>query len=398
MLSQVSWLACVGLAVGVAGACQPVLGQPVRMTGMIAGPDIGGGVGAGQVAEGPLIEVVFVLDTTGSMSGLIEGAKQKVWSIANAIVTGEPNPRVRMGLVAYRDVTDAYVTQRTALTDDLDAVYSALMGFSADGGGDGPESVNQALHEAVTGFDWTSGDDVLRIVYLVGDAPPHMDYEQDVKYPASCEQAAEVGLIINTIQCGSQGDTTPIWQEIARLAEGEYFQIDQSGGMTAIATPYDEELAALGRQIGDSMVSYGTAMEQTRARHQLERAEGVAAAAPAEALADRAAYLSKAGEGAWSEVRDLVSDVEAGRVALKDVPEKELPAEMQSMSEAERAAYVTSQAQLRSEARARIEALTKKRDGYIQDEMARLGATDSFDTRVLESLRRQAARVGVTYE
>ena len=49
------------------------------------------------------IEVAFVLDTTGSMSGLLEGAKAKVWSIANQLATGQPKPDVRIGLVGYRD-------------------------------------------------------------------------------------------------------------------------------------------------------------------------------------------------------------------------------------------------------------------------------------------------------
>jgi hypothetical protein len=47
----------------------------------------------------PKIEVCFVLDTTGSMSGLIEGAKQKIWSIANEIISAKPTPAIRIGLV-----------------------------------------------------------------------------------------------------------------------------------------------------------------------------------------------------------------------------------------------------------------------------------------------------------
>ncbi|WP_434423448.1 hypothetical protein [Nannocystis pusilla] len=60
----------------------------------------------------PRIDVVFVLDTTGSMSGLIEGAKQKIWAIANRLASGEPRPDLRIGLVAYRDLGDDYVTKR----------------------------------------------------------------------------------------------------------------------------------------------------------------------------------------------------------------------------------------------------------------------------------------------
>ncbi len=83
-----------------------------------------------DVAGGkPTIELVFVIDTTGSMGGLIEGAKQKVWSIVNEVMKSPSKPEVRMGLVAYRDHGDAYVTQVTPVTRDLDNVYNTLMAY-----------------------------------------------------------------------------------------------------------------------------------------------------------------------------------------------------------------------------------------------------------------------------
>ena len=68
----------------------------------------------------PEIEVCFVLDTTGSMSGLIEGAKRKIWSIANDIASAKPTPNVKMGLIGYRDRGDKYVTKVYDLTDNID--------------------------------------------------------------------------------------------------------------------------------------------------------------------------------------------------------------------------------------------------------------------------------------
>src|SRR6516164_3363792 len=151
----------------------------------------------------PKIEVVFCLDTTGSMGGLIEGAKQKIWSISNQIASGKPAPDLKIGLVAFRDRGDAYITKIHDLTDDLDAVYANLKEFKASGGGDAPESVNQALNESVTKIKWSNDKDTLRIIFLVGDAPPHMDYADDVKYPETCKKACEKAIIINSVQCGN---------------------------------------------------------------------------------------------------------------------------------------------------------------------------------------------------
>jgi hypothetical protein len=91
------------------------------------------------VAARPRVEVAFVLDTTGSMGGLIEGAKRRIWSVARRIGEGQPRPDLRIALVAYRDKGDLYVTQVHDFTSDMDAVYARLMSFQADGGGDTPE-------------------------------------------------------------------------------------------------------------------------------------------------------------------------------------------------------------------------------------------------------------------
>lgn len=346
------------------------------------------------------IDVVFVLDTTGSMSGLIEGAKQKVWSIANAVATAKPRPTIRIGLVAYRDVGDEYVTKLTPLTDDLDAIYSDLMKFQAGGGGDGPESVNQALSDAVTKFDWAKEKAALRLVYLVGDAPPHMDYAQDTKYPATCEAAAKAGIIINTIQCGADSQTRPIWQEIARKAEGEFFAIEQSGGMAAIATPFDEDLARAGAELESTVVAYGTREEQAAQSEKMRFGATVAAApAAAEAKADRAVYkASPAGRASLSGRKDLVQDAIDMKADPAVIPADQLPPELQAMTPAERAAHIQQKAKDRDAARARIAELDLKRQAFIKEKLAAVGTKDSFDALVLESLKRQSAKQGISFK
>ena len=114
----------------------------------------------------PRIEVCFVLDTTGSMSGLIEGAKQKIWSIANEMISAKPTPELKLGLVGYRDKGDDYVVKSFQLTDDIDAIYAHFRSFEAAGGGDTPESVNEALAEAIEKMPWSQDRNVLKIIFL----------------------------------------------------------------------------------------------------------------------------------------------------------------------------------------------------------------------------------------
>jgi hypothetical protein len=203
------------------------------------------------------VDVAFVLDTTGSMSGLIEGAKLKIWSIVEAILAGDPPPTVRVGLVGYRDKGDVYVTKVFDLNADMDKVYQDLRSFKANGGGDRPEHVSRALCEAVTQVKWSSDKETLRMIFLVGDSPPHEDYDDGFDHRTAVKQAAEKDISVHTIQCGSDADTRKVWQEIARAGKGEYAAIEQSGGMSRVPTPYDDELGAVSRKLGETSVAYG---------------------------------------------------------------------------------------------------------------------------------------------
>ncbi|HEY6168606.1 MAG TPA: vWA domain-containing protein, partial [Verrucomicrobiae bacterium] len=276
----------------------------------------------------PRMEVCFVLDTTGSMSGLIEGAKQKIWSIANEMISARPTPDIRLGLVAYRDRGDEYVVKAFDLTNDIDAVYANLRSFAAAGGGDTPESVNEALNEAVTKMSWSGDRGVLKIIFLVGDAPPHMDYANAPKYPEVCQAAMKKDLIVNTVQCGAIAETAPVWREIAKLSEGSYVAIAQEGGMVAVATPMDAELAELNRKVGATLVAYGG----ERLRREVRAKQAASEAAPAAATADRLSFNMKSGKTVQGE-GELLDTLASGSLKISDLKKDQLPAEWQKLDE-----------------------------------------------------------------
>jgi len=350
----------------------------------------------------PKVEVCFVLDTTGSMGGLIQGAKDKIWSIANEMVATKPTPEIKFGLIGYRDRGDDYVTKVSSLTDDLDDIYGKLTEFQAGGGGDTPESVNQALHEAVTKMDWNPSKDVLKLIFLVGDAPPRMDFQDDVKYPEVCQMAVKKDLIINTIQCGNMPETTPVWNEIADKAEGEYAAILQDGGTVAIATPYDAEISTVNTALAGTVIGYGDMAVQRAVEGKL----AVNAAAPAEAIADRAGFLvkSKSAPAASAKVisggQDLVALVEEGELDLDKVEKDKLPESLKALSPAEQPAAVTKNLEERKRLNADLETLVKKRSAFLEEEKKRqaaAGKTDGFDTQVKSMIKQQAAAKGIRY-
>jgi hypothetical protein len=349
--------------------------------------------------EPPVVEVVFVLDTTGSMGGLIEAAKEKIWSIATTMASAESAPRIRIGLVAYRDRGDAYVTRVVDLSDDLDSMYATLMDFQAEGGGDGPESVNQALYDAVHGISWSSDEGSYRAVFLVGDAPPHMDYQDDVKYPQTLLAAVERGIVVNTIQCGNQVATGSDWAQIARMTQGRFFQVEQAGSAVAIATPFDARLAQLSRDLDETRLFYGNSEERLEQRKKEQATKKLHAAASLESRARRATFnVSASGSANLLGDRDLAADVASGRVDLAEIEPAHLPAAMQALTVEEQKDLLASTASKRNDLQRQMRELGVKRADYLKEKVeAEGGAADSLDYKVYSAIREQAGEKGLVY-
>lgn len=350
---------------------------------------------APKPSQHPKVDVVFVLDTTGSMSSLIEGAKRKIWEIARYIGQGQPSPALRIGLIAYRDLGDEYVTKTFELTEDLDLVYQRLSSFTAAGGGDTPEHVAKALHEAVYRTSWSQERNSLRLVYLVGDAPPHQDYNDGFNYHAIAQAAGERGIRINTVRCGQDRETEVAWTEIAQRSKGDFMTIEQSGGVVDVSTPFDDELAGLNRRLVGTTLSYGTAEQRRTAEEQAAKA----VAAPVQVQAERAGWfglLRSKGRSAAMASGDLLEDVAKNKVNLGSVPTAELPPELQGKSVAAAGAILNQRQQEREALLSQIREVTQKRDAHLRSSPAPQ-ADSGFDGKVRSTLKKQGAEMGLAF-
>ena len=346
----------------------------------------------------PIVDVVFVLDTTGSMSGLIQTAKEKIWSIATTMASAQPTPQIRVGLVAYRDRGDQYVTRVVDLSPDLDSVYATLMDFQAQGGGDTPESVNQALHDAVHRMSWSSADQAYRVIFLVGDAPPHMDYNE-VQYPAIAAAARERGIVVNAIQCGQIPATSEPWNAIAHLGGGDFLQVEQAGGAVAFESPYDAEIAALSARLDATRLYFGNEEEKARMRGKMAATGKLQDGASVASLARRGVF--NAGEGGRANLlgdKELVSAVASGELALDELDKDDLPEAMQAMEPAEQEAHVAKLAEERAAIQRRISELADDRSEYLAKKVEEAGGLDdSLDRKLYDVVSRQAAEAGLEY-
>jgi hypothetical protein len=340
-------------------------------------------------APAPRVEVAFVLDTTGSMGGLIDGAKRRIWSIARRIGEGRPRPDLRIALVAYRDLGDAYVTRVFDLTGDMDQVYQNLMGFQASGGGDGPEHVSAALSDAVNKVSWSRRAG-MQVIFLVGDAPPHMDYQDGYDYHRHVAEARQHGIAVETVQCGGDPETARVWTEIASLGVGHYARIDSQGGMPVMVTPVDAELARLNAELTSTVVAAGSVEEQKAAGRRLD----ARAAMPAAMAAEAASYYAKAEVLADKDLVGMAPAAQRNELAKLRTRPADVPKPLQSKSDAEALAYLQSQKEKRQQLQGRINQLQKERDAYAAKAQP---SKDGFDEQVVQSLRDRAAKAGIAY-
>ena len=331
------------------------------------------------VAPRHAVDVVFAVDTTGSMGGLIEGAKRTVWSIATHIRKTDPDADLRIGLVAYRDIGDDYVTRDFGLSSDLDAVFSELSSYRAAGGGDAPEDVDAALDDSLHKMQWRGG--ARKLVFLVGDAPPAS--RGDVpRFDVLAREAGDKQILINTIRCGLDRDTEVAWQQIASLGHGQYSTIQQDGGVQQIATPYDDKLAELSARIDGTTVLVGDESE----RREYGRNMAVTRAAPAAAQADRAMYYTAKGTGARAK-KDLVGGVASGAMSIEAVAPSELPEDLRGMDKPVLKQEIARRAALRQEAQSELDGVARQRDEYLK---AKAGAGEGgFDAKVKAAIDAQ---------
>ena len=216
-------------------------------------PSSGGGV--------PL-DILFLLDATGSMADEIDQIKDSLLSISSRISDLPSQPDLRFGMVAYRDRGDEFVTRVYDFEADALRFLDTIRGVVADGGDDYPESLNEALHVAVHEPDWRS-EDAIRLMFLIADAPPHLDYVEDYSYADEMIEAHRRG--IKTFAIASSGldqQGEYVLRQIAQHTMGRFIFIVYGGGGTTshdvgeytverlddlVVSLVEEELASLSR-------------------------------------------------------------------------------------------------------------------------------------------------------
>lgn len=187
-------------------------------------------LGGARTIPAPLpLDILFVMDTTGSMGEEIARLKSTMEIIHANVSSLRPKPDVRFGLVLYKDRGDEYITQTVPFTRSLEEFRAALEPVTADGGGDGPEDLESALDVAVREMDWTPKG--LRLAFVITDAEAHLDYGHRFSYIDAAREARVKGIRIHTIGTGGlpiEGEY--LLRQVSQLTDGKYIFLTYGEG------------------------------------------------------------------------------------------------------------------------------------------------------------------------
>ena len=195
------------------------------------------------------LDIVFIVDNTGSMGPYIQNVKTKILEIIRTIKKEELCHRLRVGLVSYRDhppEETTYITQKYELSSDTSNIEQNVLQMDASGGGDGPEAVSTAL-QVMNKMEYLN--ESAKIAVLIGDAPPHGVEPGDrwpqgtpdgAKWDKEAKKAFDKGVIIHTVGCfpeiTSYTNGIATYEKIAGLSQGRFIPLEKAELLVNIIT------------------------------------------------------------------------------------------------------------------------------------------------------------------
>ncbi len=348
----------------------------------------------------PLVQVAVLLDTSGSMDGLINQARTQLWKIVNELVTAEKGgskPRIEVALYEYGNSgllpEKGWMRQVLPFTTDLDAVARELFALKTNGG---DEYCGQAILAAVQDLNWSPKADVYKAIFIAGNEP---FTQGSVPFQDAVAKAKAKNIFVNTIFCGprQQGIATQ-WKAGADLADGDYTNIDQDTLAFTVAAPQDDRIAQLSAELNDTYVAYGAAgrnkVEEKRKVFSQVMGAGKSVAAERAAFQAAAAPAVAKAESDW----DAVSAMESGSVSADQFKTEELPEELQKMSKEERGKYLEEKLAKRRKLQAEIARLQAERKVFIAEEEKKAAGASTLDKAMIESIRKQAVTRGYKFK
>lgn len=199
-----------------------------------------------------LLDVLFIVDVTGSMGHLIVEAQKKMREILERL-SSQYILSVKVGLSLYRDHPDQDSTFVTCVFDlkEPKDVQGALNKISVGGGGDMPEAVIDGVIDGVEGISWREGS--RRVAFLIGDAPAHGMCEGEKvcqcgkTWGDAVAIAVEKNVTIYSIPLTNYVDTVSNFQLFAQFTGGMLLNVSEGA--------FEAVMIALKSEAEDMMIA-----------------------------------------------------------------------------------------------------------------------------------------------
>ena len=345
------------------------------------------------------VQIAILLDTSGSMSGLIEQTKTQLWKIVNTFIDAKQNgqvPYVEVALYEYGKSSLSgethWLKQIQPLTRDLDEISKQLFALTTNGG---EEYCGAVIKRATEDLKWDKSSQVYKAIFIAGNEP---FTQGPIKVEDSVKAAIAQGVIVNTIHCGDeQSGISGGWKKGAMLADGKFLTINHNRAVVHIEAPQDAEIVKLNAKLNKTYIAYGRVGASKR-RDQLAQDVNAAKSLSSGAAVQRAVTKGSANycNTAW----DLVDAAKEKDFDLSKIEKKDLPKEMQKMDGEQCKAYVTQKSKERAAIQSQILELNKKRIAFVAEkrkEMAEEKGEETFDEVVASTVRAQAEKKGYKF-
>jgi hypothetical protein len=342
--------------------------------------------------ERPLVQLALLLDTSGSMEGLISQAKTQLWQIVNEFIAAKQDgivPKVEVALYEYGndglDSAKGYVRQIAPLTDDLDKISESLFSLRTNGGS---EYCGWVIRDAAKDLKWDESPKVYKAIFIAGNE----EFTQGpIKYRTACKTAVERGVIVNTIHCGDEASgVRGKWKDGAALADGKFMTIDTNAQVAHVDAPQDKAIAELNEKLNATYIAYGLHGAEGKGRQAAQDSAAAAAPGKSSVVAQRA--KTKASKNYSNAAWDLIDAVKDKKVDLAKVKKEELPEELRELAPEERAEVVEAKRKEREELQNQLKQLVDERDKFVAAQRKEAAGEKRLDQAVTSAVRQQASK------
>jgi len=343
------------------------------------------------------VQIALVLDTSGSMDGLINQARSHLWNMVDQmgrmtrVVNGKTRGvKIELALYEYGNDTlsqeSGYIRQVLPLTTDLDQVSEKLHALFTNGGS---EYVGQAITTAVTSLQWSSDPNAMRFVFVAGNE----EFNQGpVTAAKAMEAAAQKDITVQLIYCGSK---EPTWSAAASLAKSDLMTIDQDQVAQHIPAPQDADILRLGDELNATYMAYGAQGAASAARQK--GADMSSAKMSPKVAIERAQLKSKKSykNDAW----DVIDAIDNDKQFLERTSDDKLPAELRGKTLAEKQQIIAAKTAARAELQAKIAKLEAERANFLAAERKKLNSAEeqSLETELMKTTKQVAGKKGYKF-